>query len=207
MRTALALIGGIGLLLAGAAAAHAQFPEGRINAAAYGPLPPGSVVFVVPRDDSEDNLVLKDLFQRALESRGYQVAPDAPFIMNFWTSGSYDLVQTPGRYDFRPGLLKFGAKGGNSGRTVVDGQIKLFSSEGGGLFQNPAKRPRQGALGAARYRLDASVSDRQSGRRVWQGQAYIDVSTGDPLSVNEAMVPLLVQNVGETARRQTFILE
>jgi hypothetical protein len=198
---------GAGVLLAQAGIAEAQGFEGQINAAAYAEVPPGAEVAVLPLDDTAANLEIKDMLELELTARGYRVVPDAPLVMAFWTSGSYDLAEKGER---RPGLLLLGAESGTrltKADTDVEAQVKLFSSEGGGLFQNPAKRPKQKPLGATRHRLDASLKERASGRRVWQGQAYADVSGGDPVSITEAMVPALADSFGKTVRRERFTIE
>jgi hypothetical protein len=194
-------------LLAQSGVATAQGWEGRVNAAVYAEVPAGAAVTVQPRDDTEANLEIKDVFEQELIARGYRIAADAPLLMTFWTSGSYDLAQRGRR---GPGLLLLGAEGGtrlSKADTDVEAQVKLFSSEGGGLFQNPAARPKQKPIGGNRHRLDASLKDRASGRRIWQGQAYADVSGGDSLSISEAMVPALADSFAKTVRRGQFTVE
>ncbi|MFQ5953664.1 MAG: hypothetical protein ACE5JZ_01200 [Kiloniellales bacterium] len=195
---------GIGLMLLQAGLSPALAAEGRVNAAAYAPVPLGSAVMVVPLDDTEDNLQIKDVFEQALQARGYRIAPDASLVMTFWTSGSYDLARRGRR---GPGLLQLGAEGGTSTSTDVEAQVKLFSSRGGGLFQNPARRPSQQPLGATRHRLDAVLNDQQQRRRIWQGQSYADVSGGDPLTITESMVTPLIESFGKTVRHQAFTVE
>lgn len=204
MRRAFLLLVGVGLAFATAGPAAAQGGEGRVNAAVYEEVPAGSAVLVQPRDDDEDSLVIKVAIERELLARGYRIDADAPLVMTFWTSGSYDLAR---RTRQRPGLLLFGGEGGNRTSTDLEAQVKLFSSKGGGLFQNPARRPDQKPLGSTRHRLDAVLNDPQNGRRIWQGQSYTDVSGGDPLTVSEAMVPVLVDSFAKTVRQQLFTLE
>ncbi len=196
------LLSGIGLVLALAGPAQAE--EGRINAAAYAPVPTGSAVTVLPMDDTDANLQLKDVFERALEARGYRIAPDAPLVVTFWTSGSYDLARRTRR---GPGLLQFGATNRRRPATDVEAQVRLFSTKGGGLFQNPAKRPSRKPLGSTRHRLDAVLKDQERGRRMWQGQSYADVSGGDPLTITESMVTPLIDSFGKTVRHQSFTVE
>ena len=199
---AFSLLSGIGLVLALAGPAQAE--EGRINAAAYAPVPTGSAVTVLPMDDTDANLQLKDVFERALEARGYRITPDASLVITFWTSGSYDLARRTSR---GPGLLQFGVTNRRRPTTDVEAQVKLFSSKGGGLLQNPARRPSQKPLGATRHRLDAVLNDQQQRRRIWQGQSYAEVSGGDPLSITESMVTPLIESFGKTVRHQTFTVE
>ncbi len=194
-------------MLGQAGSALAQVGDGRVNAAIYGKVPAGSAVAVLPLDDTEDNLQIKDMIERGLEARGYRIAADALFVMTFWTGGSYDLARRTKR---GPGLLRLGAEGGTRiGDTEADveAQVTLFSSRGGGLFQNPAKRPSRKPLGSTRHRLDAVLKDQQRGRRMWQGQSYADVSGGDSVAVSQAMVPVLVESFAKTVRQQLFTVE
>ncbi len=204
MRRAFLLLAGVALVLAQAGSTPALGGEGRVNAAVYAEVPAGSAVSVRPRDDTDENLQLQDAIERALEALGYRIAANAPLVMTFWTSGSYDLARRTGQ---RPGLLQFGGEGGNRTSTDLEAQVTLFSSKGGGLFQNPANRRAQKALGSTRHRLDAVLSDPRNGRRVWQGQSYTDVSGGDPLAVSEAMVPVLVDSFAKTVRQRLFTID
>ena len=54
------------------------------------------------------------------------------------------------------------------------------------------------------FRLDVAVKDRQTGKRVWQGQAYADISGGDPLTITEALLRPLMDSFGKTVRRNKF---
>ncbi len=198
-RTILAL----GLLLATGGQAMAQGGEGRVNAAVYAPIPDGAVVFVRPRTDNDDNLEIKGMMERELMARGYGVAADAPLVVTFWTSGSYDLTKPR---NTGTDWIQERRDGGIFRHSDVEGrgQGNLFNSKGGGLFQNPVKRKTSTLLGSIRHRLDVAVKDRQTGKRVWQGQAYADISGGDPLTITEALLRPLMDSFGKTVRRNKF---
>lgn len=185
-------------------AARAQQPrEGMLFAASYIPIPPGSPVTIHLLDDNDGARDLAESFRRELTQRGYKVVDRAPFTMTFWLTGTFDT----GEQQARRHLLELGGEGGSSPRTDTDveARVNLFSTRGGGLFQDPPTRSSNVRTGS-RYRLYASVKEEATGKRAWIGQSYIDVQGSDPLSVAMAMVPTLAGSFGQTVRRQSFTL-
>lgn len=193
-------------ILALSPAAEAQAPqsgrEALLFAASYIPIPPGTPVAIHLLDDNDGARDLAESFRRELTLRGYRIAPQAPFTLTFWLTGTFDT----GEQQARRGLLEFGGEGGSSSRvdTDVEARVNLFSSRGGGLFQDPDRSAK--ARSSSRYRLYASVKEEGTGKRAWFGQSYVDVSGGDPLSVAQSMVPPLAGTFNKTVRRETITL-
>ncbi|MCK6449477.1 MAG: hypothetical protein L6R19_01250 [Alphaproteobacteria bacterium] len=199
-----ALLAGLAALVLADHAARAQQPrEGMLFAASYIPIPPGSPVTIHLLDDNDGARDLAESFRRELTQRGYKVVDRAPFTMTFWLTGTFDT----GEQQARRHLLELGGEGGSSARTDTDveARVNLFSTRGGGLFQDPPTRSSNARTGS-RYRLYASVKEEATGKRAWIGQSYIDVQGSDPLSVAMAMVPTLAGSFGQTVRRQSFTL-
>lgn len=194
------------LTLASAPAAVAQSPQsGReafLFAASYIPIPPGSPVAIHLLDDNDGARDLAESFRRELTTRGYRVVAQAPFTLTFWLTGTFDT----GEQQARRGLLELGGEGGSSSRTDTDveARVNLFSSRGGGLFQDPDRSAKSRT--SSRYRLYASVKEEGTGKRAWLGQSYVDVSGGDPLSVAQSLVPPLAGTFNKTVRRETATL-
>ncbi len=198
-----ALLAGLAALVLADHAARAQQPrEGMLFAASYIAIPPGSPVAIHLLDDNDGARDLAESFRRELVQRGYKIVDRAPFTMTFWLTGTFDT----GEQQARRHLLELGGEGGSSSRTDTDveARVNLFSTRGGGLFQDPDRSPK--ARSGSRYRLYASVKEEATGKRAWIGQSYIDVQGSDPLSVALAMVPTLAGSFGQTVRRQSFTL-
>ena len=195
------------LALAGMAApAAAQGPqagrEALLFSASYIPIPPGSAVAIHLLDDTDGNRDLAEGFRRELVARGYKIDGKAPFTLTFWLTGTFDT----GEQQAKRSLLELGGEGGSNARTDTDveARVNLFSTQGGGLFQDPDRSSK--ARSISRYRLHASVKEEGTGKRAWLGQAYVDVHGGDPLAVAQAMVPPLSGTFGKTVRREAVTL-
>jgi hypothetical protein len=176
--------------------------EGMLYAASYVAIPPGSQVAIHLLDDNDGSRDLAESFRRELTARGYKVVDRAPFTLTFWLTGTFDT----GEQQARRTLVEIGGEGGSNSRTDTDveARVNLFSTRGGGLFQDPDRSAK--ARSGSRYRLYASVKEEGSGKRAWLGQAYLDVRGGDPLTVADAMIPILSGSFGQTVRRQPFTL-
>jgi hypothetical protein len=194
------------LALGGGSLAFAQAPhsgrEALLFASSYIPIPPGSPVAIHLLDDNDGSRDLAESFRRELTTRGYRVVAQAPFTLTFWLTGTFDT----GEQQARRGLLELGGEGGTGARqdTDVEARVNLFSTRGGGLFQDPDRSAK--TRSSSRYRLYASVKEEGTGKRAWIGQSYVDVSGGDPLSVALAMVPPLAGSFGKTVRREAVTL-
>jgi hypothetical protein len=194
---AAASIGAVGV-------AWAQAPrEGMLYAASYVAIPPGSAVSIQLLDDNDASRDLAESFRRELSARGYRIVERAPFTLTFWLTGTFDT----GEQQARRTIIELGGEGGSNSRTDTDveARVNLFSTRGGGLFQDPPARGEK-ARSSSRYRLYASVKEESSGKRAWLGQAHLDVRGGDPLAVADSLVPILSGSFGQTVRRQPFTL-
>jgi hypothetical protein len=67
--------------------------------------------------------------------------------------------------------------------------------------------PKTTVVTPAQYRIDMTIDDNASGMRIWQGWAIADLSQGEPAALARAMVPRLVDSIGQTVREQVFSLE
>ncbi len=194
------------LSLALTPAAEAQAPqsgrEALLFASSYIPIPPGSPVTIHLLDDNDGARDLAETFRRELTTRGYKVVAQAPYTLTFWLTGTFDT----GEQQARRGLLELGGEGGSNSRvdTDVEARVNLFSTRGGGLFQDPDRSAK--TRSSSRYRLYASLKEEGTGKRAWLGQSYVDVSGGDPLSVAQSMVPPLAGTFNKTVRRETVTL-
>ena len=56
------------------------------------------------------------------------------------------------------------------------------------------------------YRLDATIDDRRSGERLWQGWTTAPLIRSDGQTLSMSMVPVMVESVGSTVKRKPFVL-
>jgi len=196
---ALVLAGG---LMGGAWTASAG--EGHLNAVSNKPLPAAPEFAVRALDDSDEALDLKLRFENELKARGYRLNPSAELVMTF------EIVDELGAYTYtdRRYFVELHAQGSRSGGEDAQARFNVFDSKTGGILN-------QGGGGGTKivtptkYRLKVTV-DGPAGpgrlERYWQGWMTGTLGASDNLTLIQAMVAPLVDNVGKTVRNETFPL-
>jgi hypothetical protein len=182
-------------------AAAQQGTDGVMNGVAFKPLPPDSSIHVRPLDNSDDNLVLQADFEAALRAKGYTIEKDAKLILSFETRdeiGSWSTTE-------RRHILSFESKGGQGGGENAKAKVNVFDSATGGLL-NRGSGGGTTITSPSTYRIDATIDDRANGKRLWQGSSVANLNNQDGLSLTRKMVPVMVENLGQTVRRQIFPL-
>ena len=141
-------------------------------------------------------------FERALKQKGYTVSKDATLILTFetrdasgsWTGGGANpLVELTNNHD-------------QSGVQAPRVRLNLFNSARGGLLNPERSRPTR-MVTPSRFRIDATIDDKTDGKRLWQGWSSTDVGPGDNRTLTRAMIPILVEGLGQTIRQKTFELQ
>ncbi len=205
MRRLGCVVAGLGVLFwahgSGVEAAAAGPDQGTLNAVAFDRLPDERVIAVRSLDDSEDNLALKAHIEAVLRSRGFGVTEGAArLVLTFQTSA------VVGAWDDRSGaLIEAQRYHDETIRKDLDSyMLNLFNSRKGSLLERPGPPTR---VQPSQYRLDATLDDRSTGRRVWQGWMVAALQRGAPELLVRAMVPPLIDSVGTTVRSQAFELE
>jgi hypothetical protein len=193
-QTCIGLLIGVSCLAAGLTQASAQIDvpgPGRVITSAFAPVPAGTAILVRALDDSTDNLRLKTNIESALTARS-------------WRLGS---ANSPLRLDFETEYQALGASVPGSSRRVRPGPI----TEPEGAFKRGTQTentvivgdPPDGR-GGLRYVLSASIHDQRTGQQLWQGEASYDGVPSDEQAVMRAMVPILLDRIGRTVRREPF---
>jgi hypothetical protein len=186
-------------ILAGQTAAAQEPGEGLLNAVAYKPLPQGLAVTVRPLDNSDENLLLQEEFERELRASGHTVAADAPLIMTFEVR---DMVGAWSNRD-RRSILEFEGSGGGIGGDSHRARLNLFDSGRGGVL-NQGRGGGTSIVTPTKYRLDATIDARAGGKRLWQAWATADLGQSDGFDLTKAMIPAVVNSLGQTVKRQPF---
>lgn len=178
----------------------AQNPDaplpGRTHAASYAPIPSGLAITVRPWDNNTANQRLKSKFTEALSQRGVALADlGAPLSLNFETE--VDNIAVP---EGGPSLGQVQAR--NHESRV---RLNFWSSTQDSLVTG--RRGGDIAGGTVRYVLRATLDDRRSGQRLWQGQTSYDATSGDETTTFALMIPVLVESLGQTVRPRSFRVE
>jgi hypothetical protein len=172
-----------------------------VNSVSFQPLPDRPVISVRPLDNSEANLKLKSAIEEGLRARGFGVTKDSPLVLSFDTRDEVGAWTDSGRRT----ILELRAEGGRDGGEYAHAKVNVFDSTSGGLLNEG--RGGTSIATPSTYRIDATLDDRTSGRRVWQGWAVANLSYGERTDLDRAMIPAIVENLGRTTTRKPFDLK
>ena len=186
----------LGMTIAAAVAAAQDHGTATLNAVVYRPVPAGEAIHVRTLDNSPQHQDLKRRFEAALAERGYRIAPSASRLV--LTLEPEDQI---GFWNYRRGALVEAQRGYDRiARKDLDSYtVNLFNSRQGGLINRP-ERP--SGVNPSRYRLEARLEDRDTGRTLWQGWTTADLARGDGRALLAAMVEPLAGVVGLSVREQ-----
>jgi hypothetical protein len=168
--------------------------EATLNAVAFDHYPAHGSIEVSVVDDSEENLAIASELKRALTERGFSLAADdGPLVLTIDTGDFVGAWRTTGDTD-RVRIMD------DRGRLFPGGQLDVTRQVRLPLPETTVVTPPQ-------YRIDLTIDDRASGERIWQGWAIADLSQGEPAELARAMMPRLVDSIGQTVREQVFSLK
>jgi len=196
MRRLIGLMSGLFLIFGIAGSAQAE--DGTMNAISFQPISGNAKIQVQPLDNSDANLALQTKFEDALRQRGYTISPDAKLILTFETRDEIGAWSSTDRRH----VLSLEAKGGREGGENAKAIVNFYNSQSGGVFN-------KGSGGTSittpsEYRIDATVEDRTTGKRLWQGWSVAKLGAWDGRTLTEKMIPVIVKGVGKTVRREPF---
>ncbi len=175
--------------------------EGIMSAVSFLPVPAGSVVFVRPLDNSDNNLILQKDFERALKSKGYTVGKDAALILTFETRDDSGSWAGGGENRF----LELSNNHDQSGINAPKVRLNLFNSRRGGIL-NPDRKETTRTVTPSSFRIDVTIDDKTNGKRMWQGWSSAATRISGNREMSRRMIPVLVDGLGQTIRRKTFSL-
>lgn len=180
------------MILAGTFTVRAQEAiSGVLNAMSFQPVPSGVPILVRPLDDSPENLAIKSYLEQALTDAGFAVAKDgSSVVLSFETrrelgGGSTPTRQITKRFVERHEESDFG-------------DFRYKPQIGKGSPKGPT------SISASRFRVDATLDNRQSGKRLWRGWAIARMQGDETDNLARAMAPVLVGSLGETVRQEPF---
>lgn len=174
--------------------------SGLLNAVAYKPLTAGATLAVSPLDNSDQNLRLQVIFENELRARGFIVSSDAALVLTFETRSSPGIWTDGGSRR----IIELSDRRDQAGVEAPRVQLNLYNSLQGGVFN--AGRPGTNVGAPGQYRLDATIDDRRSGERLWQGWTTAPLIRSDGITLSMSMVPVMVGSVGATVKRKPFDL-
>ncbi len=169
---------------------------GIVTTVALGELPAGQPVAVTPFADDDLSLSVKARFEAALRAAGWSVSDSAALTLSF------DTEMIEGRFtQAEANLGRFEAS--DQG---VQLNLNIWSSSQDSLLGG-----RQKAGAPARevnlFHMNVVLRDRESGKTLWQGDAYSEMLIADQARIAGSMVAPLTANLGRSVKAQPFDIE
>jgi len=176
------------------------YGEGVLNAVAYRPMTAGGAFTVSALDNSDRSLALKKEIEDALKAKGFTVNDDAEAIVTF------EIRDEIGAYTTRNkrAILELEARGGREGGENARMRFNLYDSNTGGMFN--AGKGETSIVTPSQYRIDLAIDARSTGKRLWQAWAVANLGQSDGAALTHAMVPVLVEKIGQTVKSELFEL-
>ena len=177
-----------------AIAQGAETKPGRVTGRAFHPVPRGTMIEVSPLDDRPENLLLAAEFRTALARAGHLLG-DAKSPLRL----SFDSEVRP-------------VSGAPAAQRPADGATPRGPGDpAAALPDRPVARgsdnvARKTAL-ALRYVINATLDEREAGRRLWQGNVRYDDADGDRVRLLIRLVTPLMTAFGQTQKGRSFALE
>jgi hypothetical protein len=185
-------------------AQQADRSPGHVAARAFATAPAPLAFAVEPDDNSTENMALAERIAKEAGARGMTIQRGGPLVLR---------LDTEVRTNVRAPRQTFSREGG--GLTDIEGVppppdtrgevANLVSSCGAGAIgARPAQTDYTRCL---RYVVNATLEDRGSGRRLWQGHVSYDSNAPDRTAMFVALAPALVEQIGKSVQQRAFRLE
>ncbi len=173
---------------------------GLMNAISYMDISKESPIAVRPLDNSDDNMILQHVFEKALSDSGYKVASDAPLILTFETRDMVGAWSTNG-YNTMLELRNNRDRKGSQTPKVL---LNIYNSSRGGVFNKGKDKSGTRIVTPSQYRMDVSIDNRNNGKRLWQAWTVANKGHRNSLVLTKSMVPVIVSGLGRTVKRMPF---
>ncbi len=169
-----------------------------LNAVSFADIPQGESVAVETFNDAEEILKLKGIFEEELRLHGYTVNDSGRLILSFETRDSSGKWSGGGPNR----LVEIGNSDNHTGKDAPDVRVNIFDSKRGGLL-NPKRDTGITQVSPSQLRIDASIEDRQTGKRLWQGWSVTNQGSSiEDDTAHQSMVKPIIENIGKTVRSE-----
>lgn len=195
------------LTSSGAVFAQSNVGEASMTTKAYRPIPDNARIALRVADDSDINLRLQEVVERALSRAGYTIVADRPtFTVRLETARRARGVRT----DDSIGSLRAGSSvgrptgnvGGPQG-TGVDLNVKLWSSTKNSLLspKSGGSAPKQG------FDVKLEAFDETARKPAWNGVARAAYNGGDNFRAGSIMINRLIEAFGISIEPESVSLQ
>lgn len=176
---------------------------GVLNAVAFRPVPQGAPILVRPLDDTNENLAIKKDIEDALTNKGYTIGTDPKgIVLSFETRSQPGYWTSTRKRTFIE--LQGTAGSGTRAEKNSRGLVNLYNSQRGAVLNKGQQSVVTPA--ATLYRLDVNIDNKTEGKSLWLAWAVANLAESDPVTLAESMVPVIVDNIGKSAKEKSFKL-
>lgn len=169
---------------------------GIVTTVALGAIPDGQPIAVTPFADDDLSLSIKARFEAALRAAGRPVSDSAPLTLSF------DTKVIEGR--FTRAEANMGRFEANDDGMQLN--LNIWSSSQDSLLGG-----RQKAGAPSRkvnlFHMNVVLRDRETGKTLWQGDAYCEMLAADRARIAGSMVAPLTASLGRSVTGQPFDIE
>ncbi len=169
---------------------------GIVTTVALGAIPEGQPIAVTPFADDDLSLAVKARFEAALRAAGRPVSDSASLTLSF------DTKVIVGR--FTQAEANMGRFEANDAGVRLN--LNIWSSSQDSLLGG-----RQKAGASSRkvnlFHMNVVLRDRETGKTLWQGDAYSEMLTADRTRIAGSMVAPLTASLGRSVTGQPFDIE
>ncbi len=172
----------------------------------FRPIPDGSLIKVQIADDTDINLRLRDVTERALRRAGYRITTDKPaFTFRLETErlgAGTQLDRSVGSLRAGSGVGRPSGNIGGPQGTGVDFNLKLWSSSRNSVLnpQSSGTAPKQG------FGIQLEAFDETAGKPSWHGASRAPDNGGDSFRTGSAIIRHLVGAIGLTLEAESISL-
>lgn len=168
---------------------------GRVTSRAFHPVVARTMIEVSPLDDRPENLAIATALRDELSRAGYLLGDaTAPLRLSF----DSEVRAAPGPVRQSPDQPagRGNAAGDEPNSPLPDRPVRRGSD---GASRRPAP--------ALRYVVNATLDDRATGKRLWQGNVRYDDAEGDRARVLVRLAVTLMAVFGKSEKGRSFALE
>jgi hypothetical protein len=180
-------------------------PPGTMAARAFMAAPTPLAFAIEPGDNTDENMALAENLRKQAASRGMTVQRDgSTLVLRFDTE--VRTGQAPRRSFSRDANSLDPDPATPTPPGTGDQVTNMLSSSGGGVLGS------RGSSGAdyarfLKYVVNATLDDRATGRRLWQGHVSYDSSSSDRTAMFVSLAPVLADQIGKNVQERSFRLD
>lgn len=187
------------VLIASSGPALAQERDaGYVTAFACGSYSKAAPVTLYALDDSKDYRAVFDRLRGELKSRGVTEQEGAPIRVQLDIQATRQAARRKGR-----DLGRISRGNAYNEKTQVD--VNLWSNKKDSVLGGRRDEVLQQA--EDRIRVQILVTDHRNGRCQWQGEAVHDLAGRDTVRTARALLPYLLDHLGQSVRQERIVVD